>query len=109
MLDSYEGSGMNPGCPITLGIRSDEVKVVRAGFEEADASNYLRGRIIAIYNRGSIHTLVVRPHHAERLTVDVEVSSRTLAKLGLVPDAEITLALKPAHLLLFFQEPANVG
>jgi molybdate/tungstate transport system ATP-binding protein len=107
--DSFAGIGTKRGASITVGIRSDEVKVIRPGFDEVGSMNRMQGRIAAIYNRGSIHTLVVRPHLSNGTTIDVEVSSRSLAKLGLVMNAEITIALKPAQLLLFHEKPEELG
>ena len=78
--------GLSQGSGVILGIRADEVKVVQPGFEALDAQNSLQGRVIAIYNRGSSHTVVVRPHQGTGATVDIDVSSRTLAKLELVQE-----------------------
>jgi ABC-type sugar transport system ATPase subunit len=89
------------GDPVVVGIRADEVKVVRPGFEALDAQNSLRGSVTAVYNRGSSHTVVVRPQQGAGANVDIDVSSRTLAKLGLTQDAELTIALKASRILLF--------
>ena len=85
---------------VVLGIRSDEVKVVRPGIDHADHHNQFKGLIQAVYDKGATHMLVFRPVDAPERTLELEISNRVLRKLGLALGSECTVALNPSLLNL---------
>ena len=97
-----EGSGWNfgLGVGVVLAIRSDEVKVVRPEFEQAEPHNLFRGRIEAAYSKGAGHTLVFRPGTGPSPAVELDLGNQAMRKLGLSQGAECSIAFRPEAISL---------
>lgn len=93
-------SRVSPGCRkrMVLGIRSEEVRIVREGQDQPDPWNHFPGRIVYRHDRLAVQTLVFQPDQAEQ-TMEIDLATRTWRRMAQLPEGELSVSLDPTHLV----------
>lgn len=86
-----------PGAPVEVGIRAEEVMILRQGFREYEQDNTLRGRIADVFGKGGSHAVLFRPDGAHR-TIEIEVPDYAFRKLDIRKGQNATVALRRERL-----------
>lgn len=92
---------IEPGTPVSVGIRAEEVMILRQGYMEHAQDNALPGKITDVIEKGGSHTVLIKPEGAHR-TVEIEVPNYAFRKLGLEKAQDAVVALRGES--LFFVE-----
>ncbi|MGQ9499890.1 MAG: ABC transporter ATP-binding protein [Dissulfurimicrobium sp.] len=92
-------SGILPGSSLTIGIRSENVMLIRPGLEGKRQNNLLSGMITKVFPRGSFVTAIFLPHGAKR-SIEVNCPAYAAKKLDIKTNMPSHAALPSEKIFL---------
>ncbi len=92
-------SGVGQGAELVVGIRATEVMVRREGIPHPPRENLLRGRIVALHDKGAAYTVLFLPEGAQD-RVEIELNTHAYRRLGLAEGGVRTVSLKQENLFV---------
>lgn len=87
------------GAWIMVGIRPENVMILRADQDPRGKENLLEGEITNIFAKGSTYLIIFKPKGAQRI-VEIEVPNYAYRKLGLAEGQRVVVSLKAETLFL---------
>lgn len=94
--------GYQRGTRLIMGIRAEDVKVIREGDRVTDRENHLEGRITSIVEKGASHTLLFVPESSHGI-VEVEIGNDMFHELNPRNGNEISISLNNDRIFLVEQ------
>lgn len=82
---------------VVLGIRSEEVRVVRAGKDRPDPWNHFQGRLVFRHDRSTVQTLVFQPEMGQQV-IEIDMATRTWKRMADLPESALSVSLDPMQL-----------
>jgi ABC-type Fe3+/spermidine/putrescine transport system ATPase subunit len=92
------------GKPFFIGIRAEEVMILRHDRCKLVQDNILHGTITSVFKKGGLHTIVCKPEGASK-TVEIEVPNYAFRKLGIKESENVKIALIPESLFFVSNGP----
>jgi len=89
----------NEGFKVFLGIRSEDILIVRRDLGRGREENVLSARVVEIYPKGKLFTLFVVPQNTKTL-LEIEVPALSFQKLKAFPGKEIEVILPGERLFI---------
>lgn len=86
------------GDRVIVGIRSEEVRLVREGQDRPDPWNHFSGRIVFRHDRSAVQTLVFQPGDGGGQAIDIDLATRTWRRMERLPESALSVSLDPVHL-----------
>ncbi|MFN3739882.1 MAG: ABC transporter ATP-binding protein [Thermodesulfovibrionales bacterium] len=85
------------GKPFFIGIRPEEVMILRHDKYKSDQDNLLHGTITAIFKKGSFNTILFKPRGASR-TIEIDVPNYAFRKLDIKETQDVKVTLRKENL-----------
>lgn len=92
-------SSLLPGTFCTLGIRPENVMILKPGMESRNRDNILQGTVARLFMRGASHCIIFAPD-SNGPSVEIDVPDYAFRKLGIVEEVPITVFFKAESLFL---------
>ncbi|MDH4128316.1 MAG: ABC transporter ATP-binding protein [Spirochaetota bacterium] len=93
---------LNEKIQLMAGIRSDEIMILRPGYEKQNQDNLLTGNVISVFNKGAYHTILFS-HNDSKKVIEIEIPNYAFQKLNPATGKEITITLKAENIFLMTQ------
>ena len=90
---------LNPGQKVILGIRKDEIMILRTDLKKDHQTNMLNGRILSISEKGSTYQVLFVPDNSQR-KIEVELPNYAFHKLNIKPDSTVAITLKEENIFI---------
>lgn len=90
---------LQTGTPCTVGIRTENVMIVRPDREHKRHDNCIQGTVSRIFMRGTSHTVIVTPTGNGPL-IEIDVPDYAFRKLAILEEAPISIFFKAESLFL---------
>jgi ABC-type Fe3+/spermidine/putrescine transport system ATPase subunit len=85
---------------VVVGIRPEEVRLVRQGVDTPDALNHFTGKFTFQHDRAAVQTLVFQPAGAATQVVEIDIATRTWRRMETLAEDRISVSLNPEHLFV---------
>ena len=84
---------------LIAGIRSEEVMILRHGYQRQNQDNLLRGMVLDVFEKGASHTILFLPERSQK-GVEIEVPNYAFQKLNLRKKQDTIISLKGENIFL---------
>lgn len=88
------------GGEVVVGIRPEEVRLVRQGQDQPDPLNHFQGRIVFRHDRAALQTLVFQPEPQARQSLEIDIATRIWRRMATLPEDQLSASLNPEHLFV---------
>jgi len=89
----------NEGFKVFLGIRSEDILIVRRDLGRGKEENVLSTKVVEIFPKGKLFTLLVAPKNTRAL-LEIEVPALSFQKLKVLPEKEIEIILPQERIFI---------
>jgi ABC-type Fe3+/spermidine/putrescine transport system ATPase subunit len=97
------------GRDVVVGIRPEEVRLVRQGVDRPDPLNHFKGRIAFRHDRAALQTLVFQPDPRVRQSIEIDIATRTWRRMEALPEDQLSASLNPEHLFVMSGTAGCIG
>jgi hypothetical protein len=85
---------------VVVGIRPEEVRLVRHGIDTPDALNHFVGKFTFQHDRAALQTLVFQPAGSASQAIEIDIATRTWRRMETLAEDRISVSLNPEHLFV---------
>ena len=96
-----DASSVSPGDSFTIGIRPENIMLIRAGLKGENQDNILKGDIREVFPRGPASAVLFAPDGSNKL-IEIDIPDYAMKKLGVARGAAAVVSLKGEKIFIIF-------